>query len=157
MKLALEDALNHSDHLLLELRPYFKRLEVAGSVRRRIPKVSDIELVGIVDTARLVDFKYCFRYTIIKGQIGGKYIRFTTGTSEVDLFFADRINWGYIFTLRTGPKEFNIQLVNHIRDNTFYKCEGGYIYEKTGGIVPVLEEKAFFDLIEFPYKEPSDR
>ena len=42
-----------AEKYLLQLRPFSRRIEIAGSIRREKPEVKDIEIVMIRDTSKL--------------------------------------------------------------------------------------------------------
>lgn len=76
----------------------------------------------------------------------------------VDLFLADRENFGAIFTIRTGPNDFSTALVSRLLEETPYRQQEGYLVEKaTGERVPVLEEKDYFSRAGVPWLDPWHR
>lgn len=104
------------------LRPYCRRIEAAGSLRRETPTVGDIEIVAIPrrpadlfgndlpgEPTALDRFLAERHVTLTKN--GPRYKQFTYGRHQVDLFLPTPATWGSVFTIRTGPWEFSRWLV----------------------------------------------
>ena len=113
------------------------RVEVAGSLRRRLPTCGDIEIcavskheqryqrdmfgevVEIVDadllaarlTSLLKDGLVSKRETNGRGVWGSKHKRLSFDSAPIDLFCCDAERWGVILAIRTGPHPFSHQLV----------------------------------------------
>jgi len=174
-KLPLKTALKWAERVAELLRPHCDRVEIAGSVRREKNDVGDIEIVcipkrdtdllgaaagvskGFVDTVE--------RWEAVKGSPTGRYTQRVlpnTGGFTVDLFMADRENFGWIFALRTGSDVFN-QVV-YLRGLRAVNCfaENGYVYDYSDTLnprlVPLPEEEDLFKLIgaEFVHARMRD-
>lgn len=124
-----------ADHLVLNLRQYCTRIEIAGSVRRMKPDVHDIEIVcepilqPVGDLfgqpagyhSMLNDRNILGRFgTILKG--GEKYAQIALPEGiNLDLFMVTPpALWGVILTIRTGPADFSKRCVTQ-------RCKGGYL------------------------------
>ena len=158
---------------------YCHRIEVAGSLRRNVPIVGDIELVAVpcIDLDLLGDplketqldrvlNSWDKRGKIFIVKNGPKYKQFTMITMrgihfQVDLFLQpDPATWEINFMIRTGPAEFSKKMVTR-------KSQGGYMpdkYRVSGGRVKELkrtletpEESDVFNLWEMDYIEPEMR
>jgi len=166
LKMLYNHILNYANDLVSMLKPYCKKIEIAGSIRRRKEICKDIEICAIPESYKLEKFlleqkhnsKFLFR------KNGSRYKQFTYLSTPVDLFLATPENWGWIYLIRTGPKEFNMKLIELLRSMN-YISEGGRIY-KTGYdpgkiedriLIETLEEKDIFNLINEPYIEPWNR
>src|SRR5688572_29668173 len=102
-----------AEKIIEELRPHCYRCEIAGSVRRRRSEVKDIEIVaipkpfeiGLLESgiATVVN-----RWDKVKGTLPCRYTqrRLPEGIA-LDLFFADKTNWGLIYAIRTGSADFS--------------------------------------------------
>lgn len=176
--------------LALELADYLcpscVRLEIAGSVRRGKENPKDIEIVAIpkiihepitdlfgevvaesgedlLETAlaSLIAFEQWGYDPQIKRN-GEKYKRLRHIESGVccDLFITTPDQWGVIFALRTGPDDFNKELVTHAKRQG-KKVEEGLLYrlhrDGKGTIIPTPEESDFFEALGVPNMEPSKR
>ena len=170
MKLEIAEAI--AEDVGARMSVYCDKIMVAGSVRRGRPEVKDIELViipktvdsqvGLFDSKkeqvrhpRLVEI--IREFDIVKGDPAtGKYIQFNTPEGiKIDLFTATRINWGYIFVIRTGSSEFS-QFIAKRWVKWGYKGIDGNL-TRDGEIVEVRSEKAMFDLLGLPVVPPTKR
>ena len=158
-----------------------ERIMIAGSVRRGKREPKDIEIVFI---AALVDaqidlftrglvssFEGRLDRVVDDGLLawdeevvrrGPKYRRLVhvaTGM-VVELFRAERANWGLILALRTGPGDFNKLLVTRSWDGgamvADMKMEGGYLWRR-GMRMETATEETFFAALGLPCWEPGER
>jgi len=115
------------------LQPHCEIINVAGSVRRRVPEVKDIELVlipkrtiheiknlfgEVIRKEVIVDpmFEKTIRNTgrVLKGQFSGRYIKLEVVHNiesiehriNVDIFMPQLHDYWRIFTIRTGSSDF---------------------------------------------------
>ena len=151
------------------------RIEFAGSLRRAgagDPLIGDVELVAIPRSLRprfgvaatqqkndldallddLIAQQMIQRYPVelARPAWGERYKKFWLPVGErwlqVDLFLPDRDNFGAIFTLRTGSQAFSKALVTHIKYQTPYMQDDGYLrLIADGAIVPTPEEQDYFE------------
>jgi len=128
-----------AEQLVELLRPACERIEVAGSLRRRLKMIGDIELVAIpkievVEQAVAGDLfgaiervrknRLWDRLTeVLAGRDtlnhGEKYRKFLWPTPDgepikVDLFTASAGNWGLILLIRTGSATFSEYVVTQL-------------------------------------------
>ena len=166
----LETAMAVAEDVGGRMSIYCEKIMVAGSVRRKRPEVKDIELVIIPKMREvsegLFDKKMIRHpnlvalikeFDIVKGNPEtGKYIQFNTPAGiKIDLFTATRINWGYIYVIRTGSSEFS-QFIAKRWVKWGYNGVGGNL-TRDGEIVPVPTEKAMFDLLGLKVIPPTRR
>jgi hypothetical protein len=139
-RLPRAEALDLASRAMRSLAPYCERLEIAGSIRRHMKTIGDIELVAVPkmqrvhvglfeDYVKLVSTLETAMTTYLATQgsswalrvseagrtaNGPKLKRLTYDGFGVDLFVVTRpAQWGVIFTIRTGPYLFSKQLVSH--------------------------------------------
>ena len=153
----------------------------AGSVRRGIAEVKDIEICYI---PRLVSKRVdLFTYTDVSAtdgviadivacgflawdeevkRNGPKYkrlIHVNTGI-VVELFAATLENWGLILALRTGPAEFNHKLVTQWSHGGIMPMgmamRGGYLWRGLARLESP-DEETFFGQIGIPNWAPRER
>ncbi len=174
----LEEARVIADRLADAVRPAVRRVEVAGSVRRKKPVVKDIELVAVVS-----DYDELYRRLAPHGRFikpgvpdvvdwppkkGAKYVRmFLNEDVKLDLFIANRDNWGGIMVLRTGSgvgPDGNVytgfgpaMLARWKRVSKGGKMSGGQPMLPDGTLIPVPEEEDFFRLCEAQWVPPEER
>ncbi|KAA3645359.1 MAG: hypothetical protein DWQ07_12895 [Chloroflexi bacterium] len=120
------------------LAPAFKRLEIAGSIRRGKQEVKDIELVGLARFGPLQPDLFADSQTSnqenltnleipslledsgweIGDKDGPRFKQLVNAQHNIncDLFILhDPMEWGLGFLIRTGPAEFNIKLMSSIQ------------------------------------------
>lgn len=163
-----------ADALVEFLRPACERIEIAGSLRRRKPFCSDIELVAIpkpltnllgepmeeTEVDKLLD-----TCPVTFTKRGRKYQQFhfdgTTAPFYVDLFLQpDPGTWGYNFTIRTGSLDFSKRLVTP-KNFGGYKPDGLEIHDarvwRGGQLVETPEEEDIFAVWGMDWIAPEVR
>lgn len=167
------DMMNTAKLLVAKLAPACERIEIAGSLRRQRPLVSDIEIVAIpkpilnligepTERTEVDDLLDSLPVTFTKR--GRKYQQFwfdgTTLPFYVDLFLPNRDTWGVVYLLRTGSSEFSKRMVTAKSYGGYkpdvYTVEDGRV-RMAGMLLPTREEQDVFDLWKMNYIEPRDR
>lgn len=166
-----KDAYEEASQTLRELRPYCDYIRIAGSIRRMKPEVKDIEIVCIPKTEPsglfndVLAINYPFvnmvnNWEKVKGEPSGKYTqRVLPSGMKLDLFMATPENVGLIFFIRTGSREFNIELFERLKQEGF-RSERGHLYQATpvgDRRISVRHEEFLFELADMPYVEPALR
>jgi hypothetical protein len=155
-----EAVLPHFWKLWEALIPACSLCGFAGSLRRGVPLVSDIEIVAVpfFDTvsdlfeeqattrtySRLSEVLQLLldagvlRWDEQTKRNGNLYKRFVLpalGGIGVDLFLADQDNYGYILALRTGPADWSHALVTPREKGGLrpphLRCKDGYLWRQT--------------------------
>src|SRR5262245_5348030 len=170
--------------LVAALRMSCHRIEVAGSVRRRKAEVGDVEIVAVprVDTFEVegVDlFGPTKPVAVHRNHLwaaldpmveywkrGEKYRQFAWPVEggepvQVDLFTADRDNFGWCLLQRTGSWEFSKHVAGCLNRNG-YTSKEGYIRFRDpmpGGLERVMtfEEGDVFRLAGLDFVRPEQR
>lgn len=177
-KIDLIVAQNVSERYIEKLRPFCDKIKVAGSVRRKSPTVGDIEIVCIPKTEEMPDGLFNTKMEriagfaktllstgieILKGNPQtGKYVMcMTVEGIQIDLFMAEKNNFGFIYAIRTGSSEFS-QFLGKRWVKWGYKGDGGYLWRLGGDWGPderisTPTEKSFFDLLNLPVVPPHKR
>lgn len=173
-KMPLREAEDLAKGIVSQLSPFCKRIEIAGSIRRRKPEVGDIELVAIPlasmdmfgepvpmtadHTLHFPDWSWLGK--VIKNGMKYKQIELPGGAA-LDLFIVTPpAQWGVQFMLRTGSAEFSHRLVTSrkqggLMPSNFRVLEGAIW--SSNHIIETPEERNVFDLIGVPYIEPENR
>lgn len=178
-KKSLAEAAMVASALVEHLRPACARIEIAGSIRRRKPEVSDIEIVCI---PRLVDgpsvdlFAPPPKVSALDAMLAdlersGRLVQHPTARADgarykkrwatkagiqMDLFIVlPPAEWGPLFAIRTGPADFSTRAVMALRERGL-RCEDGRIL-RGNEVVPCPEEEDFFRLAGLPLLPPWDR
>lgn len=154
------------------LAPYCDRIAIAGSVRRQVPTVGDLEIVCIpstsmenttlFDTEPVRNTEFVRRVealgTTIRGEATGRWMSIQGKEITLDLFMCTRENWGYIYALRTGSVWFSHKVLAQGWVKKGYRgMDGQLVRVQTGEIVPLYEEHDLFRLIGIPYVQPEQR
>lgn len=175
-RIPLKQAQQLTAKIIEALTPGCQRIEAAGSVRRCVPTVGDLEIVCIprfgldlfgepawskLDPI-LANLVYAGR--LIKGDKNGeRYKTFFVPAIEglkLDLFVTTPECWGVNFTIRTGSADFSHKLVTP-------KWQGGYLpgdlrvagarVWRGNDVLNTPEELSLFELIGLPWLEPALR
>ena len=167
---------NKTANLLIErIKPFCERVEIAGSIRREVPWVRDIEIVAIPKPAVNLfgekDYNPGEIYAALEGdglnrstmeKKGEFYARFKFFGIYVDLFITTPEKWGCIFLIRTGSADFSRRLMTK-------KWQGGYLPDdlyfsrgrlwsfNEGDAFYTPEEKDVFRIIGIEYVDPEQR
>lgn len=140
------------------LKPYCKRIEIAGSIRREKPEPKDIEIVCIADGVKLekalVDLK--FSTNIYFKKDGIKYKQFLWSGVWHDLFITDAKHWGLTFMIRTGPKEWNVRMVEYLKRHG-YTMDSGRLLQANNTEVFIESESDLFNIFGCNFIEPKLR
>ncbi|WP_298266060.1 hypothetical protein [uncultured Lutibacter sp.] len=157
-----EKAIIIAEKIKKQLAPHCERIEIAGSIRRKKPNVGDIEIVAIPKPYDVGLFESGIATVVkkwekVKGELPCKYTqRILPEGIKLDLFFAERDNWGNIFALRTGSASYShLELASRWR-SMGYNSEGGYLF-RDGERIAVGEEEDLFKLLHMPYVPPEKR
>lgn len=152
----LEQAKIIAEKYLNILKPYCQRIQIAGSVRREKPEVKDIEIVAIPQSIGFME--QVNKLQKIKGQATGKYTqRYLPEGIKLDLFMADRDNWGLILAIRTGSADFSHKVLacGWVKKNCHSK--NGRLTDKKGREIILREEEHLFDFLNMNFIEPRLR
>jgi DNA polymerase/3'-5' exonuclease PolX len=177
-KMELTQADDVASSLVDDLSPAFRRLIVAGSIRRRKPVVGDIEMVGIVDDMSLLVDLLSTRGVVIKPGVpdvipwtvkpGAKYVRVRLREEiNLDLFLATPDNWGGLLLMRTGSgvgpsgnafDSFTVGMFARWKKVSAGGRMVGAIPTRTDGTQVMLpEEDDFFRLLGMRHVPPEER
>ncbi len=159
------EALEIAERVKERLTPHCERIEIAGSIRRKKPEVKDIEIVAIPlpyenngmfvsGIAEIVN-----GWQKVKGELGPecKYTqRVLPEGIKLDLFFATKENWGWIYALRTGSSDYNFRYLEAMKRKG-YRAVNGEILNQWLKPVIVGTEESFFDTIDLDFVPPEHR
>jgi DNA polymerase/3'-5' exonuclease PolX len=148
-RVSLVDARTIAEEIADALRPATHRIAVAGSIRRGLRDIGDIELVAIPRThpefirdgffggqeTEVDELQEAVDKLIADGVLaphptdpkrGPRYSKLLHVASglQLDLFTARPHTWGLIFLIRTGPASYSQYLVTHARRRGFHVAGG---------------------------------
>lgn len=182
---ALCNAERLAEKLVKWLIPASERIEIAGSVRRRKPEVHDIELVAIskprrpafgdppslngADALTALLEQMIRQQKIAKmaqgGRWGERYKCFQVYSEgfvllpiNIDLFIVQPpAQWGSIFSIRTGPSEFNRAMILRGKRMGIEHSQGALKRLATGKPIDTPEEDDYFHALGLEWIPPQER
>jgi DNA polymerase/3'-5' exonuclease PolX len=161
--------------------PACERIEIAGSIRRCIPTVADVEIVCVPRARRdlfgeLVDepteLDRVVDELIAQGRLElrltaagiacngsrAKRLRAVRSGLPLDLFgVLPPASWGAILAIRTGPADFSQRLVTLCKHRGLDQRDGRLVARGSGRELATPEERDFFAACGVPYVEPWER
>ena len=152
----LEDAENLAHQFINEIAPFCEKIRIVGSIRRRRPKVKDIDLVLVV--------KDWLGFTTKLQQISSKFLidgpqqkRIIFKGQQVDLYLADHETYEPLILIRTGSWQHNVKLSPIALKKGLKLTHKGLVVRGEEEKVLVSTEKGIFDLLGLDYVEPEER
>ncbi|MBA7709038.1 DNA polymerase/3'-5' exonuclease PolX [subsurface metagenome] len=155
-KIALERAEKIAAAVVKRLSPYCQRIEVAGSVRRRVEWVNDIDFVLIPSDPWNLHHE-------IKGMgqvrmSGKKIMRVMVGEVQVDVYVASEETWATLLLIRTGSAENNIRLCSIAKKMGWHlAASGDGLFNEKGERIAGDTEFSIFNTLGLPYQRPEER
>ena len=153
------------------LKPYCERIEIAGSIRREKPEVRDIEIVCIarIEKYPTLEGRSILEEFLARGEIhfpwihweilknGPKYkqILLPEGV-KLDLFIANKDNFGNIVLIRTGNMEFSKWIMGTRTRQVGLVQKDGYLWRGEERL-SCPEEEDVFRLLRVDWIEPRER
>ena len=166
------------------LAPHCDRIEIAGSVRRERPNCNDLDLVvipklieekdmlGTVVNSRNLAWEAVTDLVksgkaefLAGGNVPGKFVnvRLKKTGVQLDVFFAEPVNFASRFLCRTGSKKHNIWLAQRALDH------GGKwepyigvslparVAQSEAALIPAANEIDIYIALGLQFIEPRDR
>lgn len=184
-KISIEEALPRAQHILKTLEPFCERIQIAGSIRRKKPKVGDIEILYIpkkgtvhlpgdlmpteaedlceVNLQKLITEKILSLRSKSDGSTAFgkkvKLLRITQCQTALDLFRCTPENWFNNLVSRTGGKDSNILIASTALKQglNWLPFGNGFQIQTTGEIIPVTKEEDVFQTLKIPFIPPEER
>ncbi len=159
-RISLERAEAVAKAIVEKLSPYCIRIEVVGSIRRRVSWVHDIDIVLIPLPEGMwnlnSEMAYLCRPKPIKG--GDKIAHIDIGDIPVDIYFADEKTWATLLLIRTGPTEQNIRLCSRAKQRGWHlAANGDGLFNEAGERIAGDTEVSIFEKLGLKYVEPRER
>lgn len=172
MKVSADVARPIAEDLMRLLGPGCDRIEIAGSLRRRQPCVSDIELLCIPKYDGFVDLLdrevqrllaggvLEYRLNKLGGKLYGpknKLLRHASGIG-VDVFSTDHRCWAVSLVVRTGGAATNKEIATRAlaRGMQFHAYGSGFTMPD-GSTLACNSEEEVFSAVGLPYRQPWQR
>lgn len=170
-KIPLSEAQKQADDIIKKLAPVCSRVDIAGSIRRQVPLVGDIEICAIprreadmflYDDHVHPDFMRAVSRIgqIIRGK--DRYMKIVPrdGGLPVDLFCPNEWDYWRIFAIRTGSVDYSRQVIAAAWCYAGWQGSDAGLIRRDGGAEkpPVWQsEQEFFDWLGVRWIEPNKR
>jgi DNA polymerase (family X) len=150
-----EKIISLSKKIVSQLKPYSKRIEVAGSIRRKEKNPKDIDIVLI---PKNIDKLIIFLKTKGKYIQGGNHeSTWKIKKVKVELYYTNEKEWGSALLAYSNKKGSNIGLRIIARIKGFKLNNHGLFNRKTGKRIAGKTEKEIYKALNRKYKEPWER
>lgn len=185
MTYPLSTARGIAEEIIENISSVCERVEIAGSIRRERPFVKDIEICVVPrwsETSKQIDL---FNTTSVRANLlyehlkddsfirwikpgtnqiidwhikpDGKYWRGLIGQIKLDLFIANKENFGAVFLVRTGSSQFSNALYLYARNRKgFDKGQDGFLV-KDGKRIETPNEADVFNAVGLPFLDAAKR
>ena len=172
VRVKAEAARQVAEALKARLEPYCERVEIAGSLRRQMPEVGDIELLVIPKHEGKVDLlSKALKHLIFQGILDyrrnkrgslmygpkNKFLLHRASGIPVDIFTTNDECWPMALAIRTGPKESNIAIATAAQRRGWRLKSYGDGFDTPKGHVRCHSEREVFELVGLPYRLPEER
>ena len=155
-RMILERAEKIAETVVKRLKPYCKKIEVAGSIRRRKPWVKDIDLVLIPS-----DPWNLHHEVLGLGQTraaGSKIMRVMAGETQIDIYIAEPETWATLLLIRTGSADNNIRLASRAKERGWHlHANGDGLFNENGQRIAGDTELSIYQALGLPYQRPEER
>ena len=152
-KITLKKAKEIASDIMDKLEPHFTKAVVAGSIRRGMEEIGDIDIALIPKDTLKDNIADIMK---LSTKIGKKQIFGTYKGRPINLFLTDKQSWGAQLMASTGPARYNIRkrfLVKRqgmkLSPNGLFNGKGEYLVGKT--------EKDIYDYLGWSNKAPAER
>jgi DNA polymerase (family 10) len=149
------------------IAPYCQQIEIAGSIRRERPEVSDIDLVLIPTNLPAILERVSRTCKIVRGGLDSVNIAaqfgngfqldlFIAHDGEHDMFDAIPSNWGTTLLVYTGSKAHNINLAAQATARGLHLNARRGI-EQGGKVIASRTEQEIYEAIGMEWRPPTER
>lgn len=147
--------LNLASKIKKDLKPYSKKVEVAGSIRRNSKDPGDIDIVLIPKNKEKLHQFISKKYKFIQG--GKEESTWKSKDIRIELYYTIPEEWGATLLAYSSPKGSEIGLRMVAKKKGFKLNSHGLFNNKTGKRIAGKTEKEIYKALGRPYKEPKDR
>jgi len=148
----LEEATKVATLITDRLKLWVSKVEVCGSIRRRVPTVGDIDI--IVSNPK-VGFKEWLSNHYSLTLTGPSKYRFTYDGIQVDIDIYPEETWGASLMHATGSRMNNIILRSVAKKKGFQLSQYGLF--KDGTLIAGKTEEEIYEALGLPFKQPEER
>ena len=147
-----------SDKVVRWIKPYCRRIEIAGSIRRGEPNSKDIDIVLIPKSS--VSKERLEKLLESKGKkvLGGdKKAYFRIEGIEVELYYTVPEEWGATLLAYSSKRGSGIGLRIVARLKGFKLSQHGLFIRKTGKRIAGRTEREIYSALGRQWKKPEER
>ncbi len=148
---------NLAKYLKEILKPFCRKIEIAGSIRRHEKNPRDIDIVLIPKNKEELE-------NFIKKEVNGKYLQGGEHEStwkikgvKVELYYTNEEEWGAELLAYSSKKGAGIGLRIIAKRKGFKLTQHGLFERTTGKKIAGKTEKEIYAALGRPYKAPKDR
>lgn len=140
------------------IKPYCRRIEIAGSIRRGEPNPKDIDIVLIPKSKESKEKLEKLLESKGKKILGGEQkAYFKIKGIEVELYYTFPEEWGATLLAYSSRRGSGIGLRIVARLKGFKLSQHGLFSRKTGKRVAGKTEREIYSALKRPYKSPERR
>jgi DNA polymerase (family 10) len=155
-KMPLANAQALADELVKILKKNgARRIEVCGSIRRKLPEVGDIDLVVDTDLPATVLLLSRNRNVEVLTNNVKKSASFLYKGAQVNMYFSTEENWGAMVLFLTGSKLFNIIMRGEAKKQGYKLNQYGLWHGET--IIAGKDEAQIFFVLNLKEVNPEAR
>lgn len=153
----LRRATDLSLDIVSELVPFCNKIQVVGAVRRKDHDIHEIDiLIDCPCYPELIELIKS-KWEIIEDIFCTHFIVYKEEPISAKLHSADEHTWGVKEILKTGPRNFNIEICNHAMF-VGYKISGrGYLLDRNNEKLYFHREGEVFNYLGMGYFAPDNR
>ena len=150
-----EHVLALAKRIVKQLKPFCKRIEIAGSIRRKNPNPGDVDIALIPKNKGKLEEKIS---KIGKREQGGEHeSTWRVEGIKVELYYTNSEEWGATLLAYSSKKGAGIGLRIIARLKGFKLSSHGLFNRKTGKRIAGKTEREIYRALNRKYKEPWER
>lgn len=159
----LETGQKLADAIIVRLKPYCSRIEVAGSIRRKKRQVNDIDIVLITTDpwgleAEIRKIRAASGAKTKPRADGAKIKTLHIQGQPVDLYIATEETWVTLLLIRTGSVEHNRRLCSIAKSMGWsLHADGSGLFDENNQRIAGDTEESIFKALGVSYKKPEER
>ena len=147
--------LKTAEHVKRTLAPIVDRIEIVGSIRRKVANPTDIDIILIPNDFKIDQLKPLISKLGTVTKSGDKYVSIIINGIQCDIYLATEQDWGAQLMTRTGPWTSNLG------NRTLAKNKGMLLNQyglwHNGKKIAGETEQGIFEALGKPYKPPEQR
>ena len=133
--------------------PHFTKAVVAGSIRRGMDEIGDIDIALIPKDTLKDNIEDIMK---LSTKIGKKQIFGTFKGRPINLFLTDKQGWGAQLMAATGPARYNIRKRFLVKRQGLKLSPYG-LFDANGEYLAGKTEKDIYDYLGWANKTPAER